>query len=300
MRRTDIVFLKVAEIGNLTAASRALNIAQPSVTRMIGKLEEEFGAALFNRLPRGMELTAAGHALRARLEEVSAVYDRARKDVEAVRSGYYETVRIGVSVMFQTAFLPPLIAALRARFPNTSLDIRTGASESHVAAVKAGDLDIALAAVIPEFNHPSLDTVVIGSITHGVLFWPGTLPEIDPAECIDISALQDFDWVMMLGPRLTEHLSQFFFKLGFRPPRIAMTTNSFQVSLDMVRHQGMISSAPLSISDRLRERGYRLHRTSIPLWQVASGLAMLHANRGHVVLEAIVEEVRRLAEDLAR
>ena len=298
MRRTHIVFLKVAEVGNLTAASRALNVAQPSVTRMISKLEEEFGAALFNRLPRGMELTPAGHALRAHLQEMSAVYDRAKKDVEAVRSGYYETVRVGVSVVFQTAFLIPLIAALRARFPNTSLEIRTGPSETHVAAVKAGELDIALAAVTPEFNHPSLDTIVVGSITHGVLFWPGTLPETDPTDSIDVGALQDLDWVLVLGPRLTEHLSQFFFKQGFRQPRIAMTTNSFQVSLDMVRHQGMISSASLSVAPKLRERGYRLHRTSTPLWQVSSGMAMLRANRGHVVLEAIVEEVKRLAQDM--
>lgn len=59
----------------MVRAARRLHISQPPLTRRIHGLEEELGAALFLRTPRGMELTDAGRALLPRvrgiLEEVA-------------------------------------------------------------------------------------------------------------------------------------------------------------------------------------------------------------------------------------
>ena len=56
-------FVAVAEAGSLTeAAERKLHTAQPSLSRQIRDLENEVGAQLLIRNPRGIELTAAGKA----------------------------------------------------------------------------------------------------------------------------------------------------------------------------------------------------------------------------------------------
>ena len=53
-------FVHVADVGSVSAAARDLGIVQPALSRHIQRIEDEAGVQLFSRLPRGMELTAAG------------------------------------------------------------------------------------------------------------------------------------------------------------------------------------------------------------------------------------------------
>ena len=56
-------FLVTAEEGSLSAAARALGLAQPTLGRQVDALEEELGVTLFERFGRGLQLTPAGHEL---------------------------------------------------------------------------------------------------------------------------------------------------------------------------------------------------------------------------------------------
>ena len=60
MDRNLAAFLAVAKTENLTKASDHLGLTQPSITKRIANLEEEFGTPLFDRHRRGMALTPAG------------------------------------------------------------------------------------------------------------------------------------------------------------------------------------------------------------------------------------------------
>jgi LysR family nitrogen assimilation transcriptional regulator len=57
-------FIQIAELGSLTRAAGMLRIAQPALSRQMRLLEEELGVTLFNRTPRGMQLTEDGEYLR--------------------------------------------------------------------------------------------------------------------------------------------------------------------------------------------------------------------------------------------
>ncbi|HEY8087283.1 MAG TPA: LysR family transcriptional regulator [Polyangiaceae bacterium] len=77
-------FVAVAEEGHVGRAAFALRIAQPAVSRQIRRLEDELGAALFLRTPRGMRLSRAGEVFlahaRAILRGVRAARDAVRGD----------------------------------------------------------------------------------------------------------------------------------------------------------------------------------------------------------------------------
>ncbi len=78
-------FVSVAETGSTHAASRALHISQPPLSRHIKALEEELGVALFDRTARGMELRPEGRRFLVRAREVLGTLERAVDEVRRDR-----------------------------------------------------------------------------------------------------------------------------------------------------------------------------------------------------------------------
>jgi len=91
------VFLAVARHGSLRAAGRALGLSQPTIGRRLASFEATFGGrTLFDRLPEGLRLNAAGDALIAAAEELEAAalaLERRRAAASPALSG---TVRVSV------------------------------------------------------------------------------------------------------------------------------------------------------------------------------------------------------------
>src|SRR5712671_288698 len=91
------VFLAVARQGSLRAAGRALGLSQPTIGRRLANFEACFGGpALFDRLPEGLRLNAAGEALvepAERLERAAFALERRRAAASPELSG---TVRVSV------------------------------------------------------------------------------------------------------------------------------------------------------------------------------------------------------------
>jgi DNA-binding transcriptional LysR family regulator len=77
-------FVAVAEEGNVVRASQRLHVAQPPVSRQIRALEDELGAQLFARTPRGMTLLPPGRVFLDHARSILSAVDRA---VLATRAG---------------------------------------------------------------------------------------------------------------------------------------------------------------------------------------------------------------------
>lgn len=134
-------FCVVAEELNLTGAAERLHMSQPPLSRQIKQLEQEVGAELFERGPRGLRLTATGqffhqHALQI-LEKVDATLDATRRMARSQRQlfgiGFVPSVFYGQ--------LPLLVRGLRQK-DNVELTLAELTTVQQIQALKAGRIDL--------------------------------------------------------------------------------------------------------------------------------------------------------------
>src|SRR5205085_11377477 len=75
-------FILTAELGSITRAAGELGLVQSALSRKVQAIEEELGCTLFNRLPRGIQLTPAGRRFLERARRIVREVDFARSDVK--------------------------------------------------------------------------------------------------------------------------------------------------------------------------------------------------------------------------
>tara|TARA_B110000003_G_C16539137_1_gene491977 strand:- start:89 stop:979 length:891 start_codon:yes stop_codon:yes gene_type:complete len=116
-------FLVTAEEGSLSAAARALGMAQPTLGRQVDGLEQELGIVLFERVGRGLQLTPGGLEL---LDHVRVMGDAAGR-VSMNALGQSQTLEgrvcISASETYAAVLLPPIIAKLRILEPDIHVEI---------------------------------------------------------------------------------------------------------------------------------------------------------------------------------
>jgi DNA-binding transcriptional LysR family regulator len=116
-------FCYVADAGSVSRAAQALGSSQPTVSRQIAELEQWVGAALFERIARGVALTAAGRAL---LEPARRMLAAAEAVGVAAASQGHEaggTVRITASEVMAAFVLPEMLARLRTEHPQIQIEL---------------------------------------------------------------------------------------------------------------------------------------------------------------------------------
>lgn len=116
-------FLVTAEEGSLSAAARALGLAQPTLSRQVDALERELGVVLFERVGRRMQLTPSGFELidhvRAMGQAASAMSIAAFGQNESIEG----TVTISVSEVYAGMLFPALLEKLHAQEPRITVQI---------------------------------------------------------------------------------------------------------------------------------------------------------------------------------
>ncbi|MFN4099806.1 MAG: LysR family transcriptional regulator [Pararhodobacter sp.] len=116
-------FLAVAETGSLSAAARALGRSQPTLGRQIRTLEEQLGADLFQRQPRGLVLTETGTALIAPAQAMRAAASTMTLTAAGREERLEGSVRITASVAVSTFHLPKILAHIRQAEPRIALEL---------------------------------------------------------------------------------------------------------------------------------------------------------------------------------
>ncbi len=164
-------FVRIAEYGNLTVAAGKLGRTQSAISVQLRKLEEGLGTTLFVRTAKGMTLTPSGEALLSRANSILADLREAAKLFREPLTG---TIRVGLPDDFDETVLERILMEFSHAHPGVQVLAKSGCTSGYAAAIRDGELDVAVCSGLDVPGGAALDTEEIVWATRKGKTWSNT------------------------------------------------------------------------------------------------------------------------------
>lgn len=137
-------FMVVGRLGSIRKAAEELNISASAIDRQILRAESDLGVPLFERLPTGLRLTAAGEVMMSaggrwqkNLLDVTAQIE----DLRGLKRGH---VDIAVIDALAKGYIPRIIQSIQSQFPGISIGLKVLENDDVRRAIAQGDVDFGI------------------------------------------------------------------------------------------------------------------------------------------------------------
>lgn len=294
-----LYFDQAVRDGSIRKAAENLRVASSAVNRQLLQLEQEFGVALFERLPRGIRPTAAGEALLGYVRQWNRDSTRLRQEIERLKGGVRGTIHVAAAESITEEVLPLAMARLQAHHALVDFTLISGDNFMIKTALLAKDADVVCAFDV--VGSPRVETLLTVRSRFGVISPPdhplAKLTEVSLSQCLAYPLIAPTDdWLKHSNLREVIGDSRMPFQIAARVERIGMLKNLVQAGL------GFAFLAPIGISSELREG--RLAWTPLAKTVAWSTTISLLAPKGRVrapylraFLEILREELGKLQQD---
>lgn len=147
------IFHAVYTNGSVSAAARALNVSQPSVSKTLRHAESTLGFRLFERTRGRLVATDDAHALFAEVREIQERVLALREGARNLRRGAGMMLRVSALPSLALGVLPEAVARFLPSHPNVQFDLQTVHHDDLVRKLHERETDIAIAVEVPR-NAP--------------------------------------------------------------------------------------------------------------------------------------------------
>lgn len=280
-------FLVTAEEGSLSAAARALGMAQPTLGRQVDGLEQELGIVLFERVGRGLTLTPSGLELLDHVREMGDAAGRVSMTALGQSQALEGTICISASETYAAILLPPIVAKLRIIEPGIQVEIVV---TNHASDLRRREADIAIRNFRP--TEPDLIAKKIADADAVLYATPDYIEKIgNPTKPED---LRYADFVNLdHGGMMLKGLNTL--GLGLTEANFPLLTESYLVMWELVRHGAAIGILDAHIGDAdpiVRRVLPDLDPLVFPIWLV-SHRELTTSRRIRRVYDFLAAELRR-------
>ena len=185
------IFQAIAEAGSIGTGAACLHISQPAASKQLKEFEATLGLALFDRLPKGVRLTAAGEQLLVYARRISATENAAEQALAEIRNLHAGKLAIGASTTIGNYLLPALLAEYRRTWQGIEIVLEIANTEliQHKLLDNALDLGLTEGFVESAELHAEVfavdQIVVIAAPDHHLAKRPGlTLQQLCHEPCV--------------------------------------------------------------------------------------------------------------------
>ena len=205
------IFEAVAEHLNITKASEKVRISQPSVTKQLRRLEQEYGLKFYVKSGRGIKLTQEGQLFQVTVKPILEQVEGLKRTFEnRVAEGRAKSLIVGSSPSPAAFFLSAVLKSFVELHPTVHPTLRTGYPHAIKEMILNAEVDIALTITLPD--HPQIiaepihseEIVAVVSSRHP-LAKKGRLNEAELAQA---------PFVIMKGGRIAEEIEKIGLKLN--------------------------------------------------------------------------------------
>ena len=239
-------FITIVEEGSVSKAAEALNMTQPPLSIMMGKLEKELNVALFDRSGRRLTLTRDGEFLYRRGKELLASTDNIVKELIEHNDGMRGTVTAGCITSANLFIIPDAVKKLREEAPNIVIRVKEGNSSYVLNELRSHKIDIGIVRTLFEAEDLKISTLVTEPL---LLALPPNHPLLNK-KSITIRDLRDEKFILPTsshGSGIAEEIIEACQNNGFTPDVVYWGTEVIPMLLMVMKGVG-ISFAPENFS----------------------------------------------------
>ena len=251
------LFVRAAELRNLTRAAEAGHITVPAASRRLSLLEHQFKVTLFERHSRGLQLTPAGEHLLTMAREVVAGVQHMRAEMANYAAGPDVVLRVHGNTSAMTQFLPGDVAGFQARHQHVRIVLAECWSDEAARRVRSGEAE--------------LGVVVDGCDVQGLASRPyrsdhlaAVMRQDEPlgGDAIAFADLLEHDLVGLEGSSTLTRLLTAQASTQVRPMALRVQVRSFEAVCRAVEAQLGIGILPLAAARSFAEA---MHLKVLPL-----------------------------------
>lgn len=237
-------FLAVCRTLNFTKAAEECNVAQPSLTRAIQKLEEEFGGLLFHRERANTHLTELGRAMLPHLERTFEAAQSAKELATSYKKGDVAHLRLGISATVSAGAVTNVLGSVRQAVPGFELTLDGGADAQLLETAVAGDLDL----VVVGDDYAVPDRVRTWTLHREPLVAVMTKAhKLAAQKSVSIADLDGVEMIQLTNCPIAERIRQVCANAGVSPKFTTRAANCDQI-VSLTREGIGIAALPASIA----------------------------------------------------
>ena len=189
------IFHAVYVNGSVSAAARALNVSQPSVSKMLRHAESLLGFPLFDRTNGGLVPTEDAHSLFADVSEIQERVLALREAGRNLKRGTGGTLSISALPSLALEAIPAAVSQFLPAHPNVKFDLQTLHHDDLLRKLYERETDIAIAYEVPLAAPIAQKWLGEGELV--VLYREEDLPDASPS--VELEQLRDHRFISLAG-----------------------------------------------------------------------------------------------------
>jgi DNA-binding transcriptional LysR family regulator len=259
-------FVAVADAGGVSAASAALGISQPALSRQLAGLGQALGVELFESVGRRLALTAAGEELLGDARDLLARADLLRDRARAMRQGDAGLLKVAASPQMIESAFPRFLALYAERQPQVRVKLIEAADAEQLVGLERGEMHLAVNVADADASRFRIERLPPMEL---LVAWRPSLG-LEPGPLLEVAALRGLPLLLLKPAFTTRKLFDAACRLAEFEPTIFLESAAPHSLMALAEAGAGAAIVPSTVQIRSRRLAlahlaYRGERLQIPL-----------------------------------